>query len=131
MTPICLDSSGWIEIAHDGANAAKFSQALTNPEALILSTISLYEIAKYTVRVADEAAAVALLDFLHQYQVIPVSSEIATLASRLGARHKLAMADALIYATATQQNATLWTQDDDFKDLPHVKYFQNFSEVGP
>ena len=30
---------------------------------------------------------------------------------------------ALIYATTRHQNSTLWTQDADFKDLPHVRYF--------
>ncbi len=89
MSSICLDSSGWIEITHAGANAA-----------------------------ADE-----LLAFLQQHAVIPVTPEIATLAATLGIRHQLAMADALIYATARHQNASLWTQDADFKDLPHVRYF--------
>jgi toxin FitB len=49
--------------------------------------------------------------------------EIATLAASLSTQHKLAMADSLIYATTLNQNATLWTQDEDFKGLPHVKYF--------
>ena len=33
------------------------------------------------------------------------------------------MADSLIYATSLAHNAVLWTQDDDFKNLPHVKYY--------
>jgi predicted nucleic acid-binding protein len=33
------------------------------------------------------------------------------------------MADAIIYATTKTQNATLWTQDNDFEGLPHVKYY--------
>ena len=123
MSSICLDSSGWIEIAHDGANAKAFAKALSSSAPLIVSAISLYEIARYTTRVAGEAAAGELLAFLHQHAVTPVSPEIATLAATLGARHQLAMADSLIYATALAHNATLWTQDGDFKGLPHVKYF--------
>lgn len=123
MSPICLDSSGWIEITHAGANAAAFAEALTAAAPVVVSTISLYEIARYTTRVAGEAAAGELLAFLQQHAVIPVTPEIATLAATLGIRHQLAMADALIYATAQNQNATLWTQDADFKDLPHVRYF--------
>lgn len=45
------------------------------------------------------------------------------LAASLGPKHKLAMADALIYATAITHNATLWTQDADFEDLPRVRYY--------
>jgi toxin FitB len=123
MTSICLDSSGWIEITHAGDNARKFAKALSAPATLILSTINLYEIAKYTSRVGDDTATSEILTFLQQYTVIPVSSEIATLAASLSTQHKLAMADSLIYATTLNQNATLWTQDEDFKGLPHVKYF--------
>jgi predicted nucleic acid-binding protein len=32
-------------------------------------------------------------------------------------------ADSLIYATALRHKATLWTQDEDFEDLPNVRYF--------
>ncbi len=123
MKAICLDTSGWIEITHDGANAKTFAKALAPSSPVIVSTISLYEIARYTLRVAGEAATGELLAFLHQHAVIPVSAEIATLAASLGTRHKLAMADALIYATAQSHNATLWTQDEDFKGLPNVRYF--------
>jgi predicted nuclease of predicted toxin-antitoxin system len=55
----------------------------------------------------------------------------ATPAATLGIRHQLAMADALIYATARHQSATLWTQDADFKDLPHVRYFSENSILMP
>jgi predicted nucleic acid-binding protein len=34
------------------------------------------------------------------------------------------MADSIIYATAKKYNATLWTQDSDFKDLKNVRYIE-------
>lgn len=123
MSAICLDTSGWIEITHAGPNAEKFAKAVIGASSLFVSTISFYEIAKYTNRVADENATEEILTLLQQYLVTPVSHEIATLAATLSGRHKLAMADALIYATARHTNSTLWTQDDDFEGLPHVKYF--------
>ena len=122
MSSICLDTSGWIEITHDGANAQAFAKALSSSSPVIVSTISLYEIARYTLRVAGERATAELLAVLHQHTVAPVIPEIATLAATLGIRHQLAMADALIYATAQFHNATLWTQDADFKGLPQVKH---------
>jgi toxin FitB len=123
MRPICLDSSGWIEITHAGPNAKKFSKALSSAEETIVSTITLYEIARYTTRVAGEQAASKLIAFMRQHTVAPVSAEIATQAATLGGKHKLAMADALIYATALAHQTTLWTQDDDFKGLPQVRYY--------
>ena len=123
MSAICLDTSGWIEITHAGPNARKFARAVADASSLFVSTISCYEIAKYTNRVAGENATEEILTLLRQYLVTPVTHEIATLAATLSVRHNLAMADALIYATARHQNAMLWTQDDDFKGLPHVKHF--------
>lgn len=127
MKPICLDSSGWIEIAHDGANAKKFAKALSSADEIVVSTITLYEIARYTTRVADEESASKLIAFMRQHSIAPVTAKIAMEAATLGAKHKLAMADALIYATALTHQTTLWTQDDDFKDLPHVRYYPKSS----
>ena len=51
--------------------------------------------------------------------VIDLDTALAIEASR----HRLALADSLIYATTLRYNATLWTQDEHFKDLPQVRYF--------
>ena len=39
------------------------------------------------------------------------------------ARHPLPLADSLIDATVLRHSATLWTQDEHFRDLPQVRYF--------
>jgi predicted nucleic acid-binding protein len=119
----CLDTSWLVEITHDGPNAKKCSKALATEKPLVLSTITLHEIAKYTTRVAGRSTTGELLAFLHLHSITPLLAEIATLAATLGTQHKLTMADALIYATARHQNATLWTQDDDLEGLQHVRYF--------
>jgi predicted nucleic acid-binding protein len=90
---------------------------------VVVSTITLYEVWKYTVTNADETRAKQLLAVLCQAEVVAPDSGIAIAAADLSVRHKTAMADSLIYATARVCEATLWTQDDDFKNLPHVKYF--------
>lgn len=122
MSIHCFDTSALLEITHDGANAAKFESALLKAETVIISSISLYEIARYCTRVSGETITAQIITFLYQYQISPVTAEIAELAATVGAHHKLAMADSLIYATALTHKATLWTQDADFKGLPHVKY---------
>ena len=120
---ICLDTSGWIEIATAGPNAKAFTKALQPPHTLLSSVISLYEINKYLTRETGAANAETLLAFIRNYPVIPVTEDLALHAAELSAQHKLAMADSLIYATSLAHNALLWTQDEDFKSLPHVKYF--------
>lgn len=119
----CIDTSAWIEISHAGPNASKFSKLLAKPGAIITSTISIYEISRYTTRVAGEEASADFIRFIQQYTISPVTTEVAELAAALAPRHKLAMADSLIYATTMVHKATLWTQDPDFEGLPHVKFF--------
>lgn len=123
MSLQCIDTSAWIEITHAGRNAARFSELLAKPESIITSTISIYEIARYTTRVASEEASADFIRFIQQSIISPVTVEIAELAAAIAPKHKLAMADSLIYATALIHKATLWTQDADFDSLPHVKYF--------
>jgi predicted nucleic acid-binding protein len=122
MKPSCLDSSGWIEVTHAGPNAQAFLKALADPSALIVPVITLFEVRKYSLLNADEARTLQITQFMEQGQVIPLDAKIAELGVKLSIQHKLAMADALIYATARSLNAILWTQDDDFENLPHVKY---------
>lgn len=121
--PACLDSSAWIEIAHNGPNARTFLDSVREMERVVVSTITIYEVYKYTFVNADETRAQKLADLLQQGIVVPPDASLAIAAAKIGVRHKIAMADALIYATALAHKATLWTQDADFKGLPNVKYF--------
>lgn len=49
--------------------------------------------------------------------------DLDTTLAREAARLSLPLADSLIYATAMRNGATLWTQDEQFKALPGVRYF--------
>jgi len=64
------------------------------------------------------------LTALSKFEQAPVDEWSADTASQLAHVHQLAMADALVYATAQIMGAELWTQDKDFKQLPNVKYFR-------
>ncbi len=52
----------------------------------------------------------------------PSTPKLALAASKLSLRHALPMADAMILATAQAFEATLWTQDAQFKAIAGVKY---------
>jgi len=54
--------------------------------------------------------------------VAPLTTEIAVRAAELCISHKLATADAIIYATALNMEADLLTCDAHFKDLPGVVF---------
>jgi predicted nucleic acid-binding protein len=85
---------------------------------VIVSSITLYEVWKYTITHADETRAQHFVDLLQQGIVIPPDAFIAISAANLSIHHKTALADYLIYATALAHHATLWTQDADFVGPP-------------
>ena len=60
---------------------------------------------------------------LHQGQIVDLDDGIALNAAQLGLAHKLPLADSIIYATARQYGATVWTMDADFAGLAGVRYF--------
>ena len=49
--------------------------------------------------------------------MVALEATLALLAATLGARHKLPLGGSIIYATAQQGNALVWTQDADFEGL--------------
>ena len=56
--------------------------------------------------------------------IVPLNTEIALIAADLTLSHKLAFADAVIYASARKHKAELVTSDDHFAGLPDVIYFR-------
>lgn len=54
--------------------------------------------------------------------VVPFDSDLAIESAVAGVEYKLPLADSIIFATTAKYEATLWTQDSDFKGLPNVEY---------
>jgi predicted nucleic acid-binding protein len=54
--------------------------------------------------------------------VVDLTAPLALSAAALSVKHKLPMADSVMYATARAFGATLWTQDADFAELPQVRF---------
>jgi predicted nucleic acid-binding protein len=53
---------------------------------------------------------------------LKVIDSIALRAADLSLEYKLAMADAMVYATGLLRDMVVVSSDDDFKDLPGVIY---------
>ena len=119
-----VDSSGWLEYLSDSKNAKLFAPAIEKTDELIVSTINIYEIYKKILLERDESSAIQVVGLMQQAKVIEVSSTISIQAAKLSYERKIPMADSLIYTTARQNNAIIWTQDIDFKELDDVKYFK-------
>ncbi len=117
-----VDTSGWIEYFFEGKNASYFSEPIEDTSELIVPVICLYEVFKKINIVADEAKALQAIAQMRQGQLIVLSEEIALKAALISIKHKLPMADSLIYATGYLEGAVIWTQDVDFQGLPGVKF---------
>ncbi len=120
---IVVDSSGWIEFLQGTSRAKFFKPALERMDEVLVPSISLFEVHRLIDGKESEEVADGAIFIMRTAHVVDLSGTLAVEASKQARSYKLALADAIIYATARSQNAELWTQDAHFKDLPHVKYF--------
>ncbi len=118
-----IDSSAWLEYFAGGKQASLVTAPIENIERLLVPTIVLLEVTRRVMQQRDEDAALQIAAILHQGRIVPLDSGIALSAAHYGVVHKLPLADSIILATAKQFDATIWTFDADFRDLPGVKYF--------
>lgn len=119
-----VDSSGWLEFFVDGHNAKKFAVPLKETESLLVPSISIYEVFKVVLRERSEHEALQAAAVMQKGKVIDITSTVAMAAAKISLVHSLPMADSIILATARLHDATVWTQDIDFKGLDNVKYFE-------
>jgi predicted nucleic acid-binding protein len=117
-----VDSSGWLEYFAGSENADFFAPAIEDTDNLIVPVICVYEVFKRLLQQYGQGAAELRIADLHKGQVIDLSPPLALSAARLSAEMKLPMAESLILVTAREYSATLWTQDEDFKNLDGVRY---------
>ena len=57
-------------------------------------------------------------------QIRPLTETIALTAADVSLAHHVAMADAIVYATAMVEGATVVTSDADLAPLPNVRYLK-------
>jgi toxin FitB len=113
-----VDSSGWLEYFTASERASLFAPALEDSDNLLVPVICIYEVFKKVFRERGENDALQIAAVMQVGQVIDLDCSLALEA----ARYSLPLADSIIYATAKRHQATLWTQDEHFKDFPDVRY---------
>lgn len=118
-----VDSSAWLEYFAAGPNAERFDAVIHSVDELVVPTVVLYEVCKVVLRDSGDNAVIQVRAAMQRGITVSLSPNLAIAASRLSLRHGLPMADAVIFATAQEHDATLWTQDAHFMGIPGVKYF--------
>ena len=118
-----VDSSGWLAYFADEPNAKHFLSPLSDFAALVVPTVTIYEVFKVILRESCENDALQAYTAMQKGTVANINASLAIAASKLSLEHNLPMADSIILATAQEFNAILWTQDADFKNINNVRYF--------
>lgn len=118
-----VDSSAWLEYFAAGPQAAQFTAVIEDVPRLVVPTIVLLEVTRRVMQQRGEDAALQVAALLHQGRLVDLDSGTALAAAQLGIAHKLPLADSIVYATARQYGAVVWTMDADFSELAGVRYF--------
>lgn len=116
------DSCVWIEALADTPTGRRYLPLLGASDELLVPTLVLYEVRRWALRELDEEAADRILAMQRRSPVAVLDEVTAARAAELAQTHRLAAMDALIYACALQNRATLVTCDLHFKGLPGVRY---------
>lgn len=115
-----VDSSGWLEYFADTGRAEFYAAAIEDTENLIVPTISVFEVFRKVLRGRGENEALQAAAAMQAGTLIDLEVSLALSAARL----PLPLADSIIYQTALQHRATLWTQDEHFRDMPGVRFLK-------
>ena len=118
-----VDTSAWIEWLVGSAVGKKLAPEFPEKTLCIVPTIVQLELSKWLWRELGEAQADQVMAYTLKCRVEPLDTATALLAADLHRQHKLATADAIVYATAVQHGAELLTCDAHFKGLPGVVLF--------
>lgn len=117
-----IDTSAWIEWLVGSALGKKLGKEFPDKSRCIVPTIVQLELSKWLVREVGEEQADQVIAYTQKCMVVPLDTTIALLAAELHREYKLATADAIVYATARQQDADLLTCDAHFDGLPHTVF---------
>jgi predicted nucleic acid-binding protein len=118
-----IDTSAWIEWVVGSPVGLKVAPLLPPDDEWLVPTIVQFELAKWAARLVDDPdQGVDVLAYSRLCQVVPLTTAIALEAAQVGRERRLAVADAIIYATAQTFDADLISCDAHFEGLPGVIY---------
>jgi toxin FitB len=116
-----VDSAGWLEHFTGGPLGPVYREYLMGAD-VIVPTIIIYEVCKFIRRWVSAERSREALVAMEKRAIVDLYGDLAAQAAIVSLRHKLPMADAIIYATATAYGADLITSDAHLKDLPGVTF---------
>jgi len=116
-----VDTSAWIEWLVATPIGQALAVDMPARDQCVVPTIVQLELSKWQVREVGEDRADQVLAYTQKCSVVPLDTSIALRAAELHRQHRLATADAIVYASALASNADLLTCDTHFAGLPFVR----------
>ena len=117
-----VDTSAWIEFLIGSDLGGRLTVDLPERAQWLVPTMVQLELAKWLNREVGEDKADQVIAFTETCVVAELDTATALRAAELCARHRLATADAIVYATALNHEADLLTCDRHFEGLPGVRF---------
>ena len=118
-----VDTSAWIEWLVGSATGKRLAKEIPDKSNCVVPTMVQLELAKWLTREMGEDDADRVIAYTQKCVVVPLDTRLALLAAELHRSHKLATADAIVYATARDRGQPLLTCDAHFEGLPDVILF--------
>jgi predicted nucleic acid-binding protein len=118
--PIVVDSSGWLEYITGDEKAALFAPYFEGSAPVLVPVVVLYEVRKILLLRKFPVLADIFVSEALRRPTVAIDDRIALAATEISIDYRLAMADALLYATAQSRNAHFVTSDAHFENLPDV-----------
>lgn len=117
-----VDSCGWLEYFANGSNADFFAPVIEDTAHLLVPAITVFEVTRRLLVTSTNAMAERACTHMGKGRIKHLSAHAMLRASQAATRYQLAMADAIIWQTAQEFEARLYTQDVDLQGLPGVHY---------
>lgn len=121
---VLVDTSAWIAWLIGSPTGDKLAGRLPDQADWLVPTMVQLGLAKWLIREAGEDKADQVIAFTQVCRVVPLDTEIVLAAAEACREHKLATADAIVFATARAQDAGLLTCDKHLEGLPGVSLIE-------
>lgn len=117
---VLVDSSGWLEYITEDSRAASFAHYLENESAVLMPSLVIYEVYRQLARHRGKPLADRFFSQALHCRVVQFDEMTAVAAADLSLNHRLALTDAILYATARAHHAQFISANTKLRGLPGV-----------
>lgn len=113
-----IDSSCWVAYFAGHPVSSSVEKYVKNMREVIVPSLVIYEVYRHLSKKISPSQALFYVTQLEKGTVVPLDGDLAITAAEVGLEHRLATADAIIYATALSRKGRVITLDNDFRSVP-------------